>query len=238
MSDEKLVSKWSELLHKEEEAIPELAGHIHEGTFGWTLHHPLLIHLMIDPKRCAVYNESYRVKSRMVARALAEKKWGSALFLHERPYRLEKLLEYRAMGLSGREYWRLVGEVWVDSENIFQHEDRWRRVWSERTEGREAVMNEKELKRLESLPDVIDVWRGVQMKKRARGLSWTLDRKRAEWFAHRLLRKGRKPLLVHGRVNINDVLAVFLGRNEDEVVAERVRVVSVTELPPRKKEAA
>jgi hypothetical protein len=89
-------------------------------------------------------------------------------------------------------------------------------------------MDERELARLEVLPDTVRVWRGTDRKMAIKGLSWTLDKERAIWFANRFHRQG---YLVHGVVDKADIRAVFLCRNEDEVVSDKVRIERVEALP-------
>jgi len=74
------------------------------------------------------------------------------------------------------------------------------------------------------------VWRGVGERGRP-GLSWTLNRNKAMWFAYRAM--GNKPRLLHGKALRRNVHALLLGRNEDEIVAEKVRVLRAEGLPPR-----
>jgi hypothetical protein len=57
-------------------------------------------------------------------------------------------------------------------------------------------------------------------------LSWTTDKEKAEWFARRFA-IATQPLLVRGTVAKKDVMAVFLGREESEVVSENVKIEKV-----------
>ena len=60
-------------------------------------------------------------------------------------------------------------------------------------------MEQEERKALAALPDRLTIYRGVHIKKGTlRGLSWTLDRERAEWFANRWAK--RWPYLVEAEV--------------------------------------
>jgi hypothetical protein len=77
------------------------------------------------------------------------------------------------------------------------------------------------------MADVIEVWRGVDKKKAVKGLSWTIDRVRAERFACRF---SDTPLLVRGLVRRQDVLAFITERKEDEIVARRVKVQEILAL--------
>ena len=52
------------------------------------------------------------------------------------------------------------------------------------------------------------------------GLSWTLDREKALWFANRwLCFKRRRPIVLQTVVRKMDVVAHFAERNEQEIAA-------------------
>jgi len=91
-------------------------------------------------------------------------------------------------------------------------------------------MDEGERAALARLPKTINVWRGIGKRGRP-GLSWTLNRNRAMRFAYRAM--GNKPRLLHGEAHRRNVHALLLGRNEDEIVAEKVKVSRTESLPPR-----
>jgi hypothetical protein len=57
----------------------------------------------------------------------------------------------------------------------------------EAVRGREHLMDAEERA---ALPDVVTILRGFTHAEGARGLSWTLDRERAEWFARRFRAQG------------------------------------------------
>ena len=88
-------------------------------------------------------------------------------------------------------------------------------------------MDEEERKALAALPDRLTIYRGVHIKKGTlRGLSWTLDRERAEWFANRWAK--RRPYVVEAEVLKSDVRAHFLARGEAEIVVLPNRLVTHT----------
>jgi hypothetical protein len=71
------------------------------------------------------------------------------------------------------------------------------------------------------------IYRGAHVKRGTLGgVSWTLDRERAEWFANRWAR--RRPYLVEAEVLKLDVRAYFLDRNEAEIIVLPNRLVSHT----------
>lgn len=80
-------------------------------------------------------------------------------------------------------------------------------------------LEEDELATIENLPEVITLWRGAWEEFRD-GISWTGDRKQAEWFAHRLDHSGNVGKLYEITVGRELVLAHFTGRKEDEYVVD------------------
>jgi hypothetical protein len=194
------------------------------------LHHPLIIEY-VRPDHAAVVNARYRDLKRQADDSLAVADWSGYIFLHARPYRLEALKKCVGLGLSGSEYWRQVGDVWTDSENIFRNLRRWRKIWCSGEPRREECMDEQERAALADLPDRFRVWRGTSHQRSIKGLSWTTDKGTAEYFARRFAIETQ-PLLVVGAVPTKDVKAFFLGRGESEVVSVGVRIEKVAPVEP------
>jgi hypothetical protein len=213
---------------KQEPLHPDLVPHLTTGSLGPMLHHPLVINVIHHDMQNGFTNKQYLAKKAAVEEAEDEGNWSRYIFMHERPYRFDALMQAAKQGLARdpKQYWDMVGSVWVDSENIHESFSAWHRLWSAPMPGRENCMNEDEQAALAALPDTITVYRGVGHAAARRGLSWTTDKARAEWFANRFSgHRGRRPHVYQGTVAKKDVLAHFLGRNESEIVAlpENVR---------------
>ena len=76
-------------------------------------------------------------------------------------------------------------------------------------------MEEGDYKRYLSLPDELTVYRGVKPKGEVLALSWTLSKKKAEWFANRFQSDGT---VYRAKIPREHVLAYFNCRSEQEVV--------------------
>lgn len=213
----------------------ELLDHIQEGPMGKMIHHPLIIEMFlpeldeIPNQLLEMINKRFEYKKAAIEEAIDASDWHKYVFLHERPYRPPALDEAVFYGLSDREYWELVGEVWTDSENVWQYPNLWHNFWTMDFEGREHVMDVAEQKTLLELPDEITVWRGSHhsVENASNGMSWTIDYEKAKWFANRYKRPER--FLAEGKVKKEHVLAYFSGRNESEVLImpENVEIISV-----------
>jgi hypothetical protein len=130
--------------------------------------------------------------------------------------------------LSPAQFWKLLADVWTNSEVIKPDERTWLRFFQSKRKGRKFLMTPKEHKALAKLPDEIEIWRGCGHKDGVRGLSWTLERTRAAWFAVYACggRRGLFAPKLRGRTLIvakavcskTDVLAHFLEREESEII--------------------
>lgn len=67
--------------------------------------------------------------------------------------------------------------------------------------------------------NTVTIYRGVK-ENNYRGLSWTIDKSVAEWFARRFGHNGDKCYVFIGTINKKDILALFSSRNEKEVVCD------------------
>ncbi|WP_373509220.1 hypothetical protein [Thiocapsa sp.] len=78
----------------------------------------------------------------------------------------------------------------------------------------------------EDMPETVTVWRGTSALTRpqaVRGLSWTLDRDLACWFAMRFADRNGSPLLLTARVPRSEIMLDTDERNEREAVIFRKR---------------
>jgi len=193
------------------------------------LHHPLLIRSLGPSQFQAASNEYLSIKKE--ADTVRETKdWEKYVFLHARPYRLRALKRCCYMGLAGSAFWKLVGEVWCDSENIFQNRAHWRSVWSSEEPGRTDAMNAEEKLFLNKLAMPVPVWRGSDHRIHTRSLSWTTNREKALFFANRRIREGHACFLASGIVQRVDVFATFLRRNEFELVCRKATISKVEKI--------
>ena len=205
---------------------PELEAHIEVGDAGWTmLRHPLVYAVPYFPAENKRLNTLLRMKRDTVARGIERHEWSSVIFLHERPYRLAALCEHQRQ-MTHTEYWQAVRDVWVDSENIRHNRSTWRKLLTSKRPGRwHCAMGDEDRALLAAtFPDstsTATVWRGHGPMEGGRrmGLSWTLDREKAEWFARRNGRlNGHPPVLSESRVACPDVLLAVTTRGEQEFV--------------------
>lgn len=207
-----------------EKLVEDLRPHVTERPMiGAMLHHPFVV-MPISEATVDLANRLYTQKATQAREAHGRGDWNRYVDLHERPYRFDALMDAMLNDFGEedpKQFWRLVGRVWTNSENIWQNLDGWLSVWSYEAPFRDHAMEEDDRAALASLPDAIQVWRGVSHPDAAEGMSWSTDKAKAEWFARRFAAmEGRGALLASGTVRKADVLAYFSDRSESEIVVD------------------
>jgi hypothetical protein len=166
-------------------------------------------------------NETFAYKKKSIIEAWERKGYSAYVNLYERHYRLKALQKVLTGGepSSNEEVARLVGDFWIDSENIWQFRSAWSRIWSTLKEP-QAAMNPDDAMGYAALPDTLTVYRGVRDKRYDtwRGLSWTVNPAKANEFAQRFANDCDEPVVLWGRIRKKYVFAFFGGRDESEVV--------------------
>lgn len=210
----------ADLLHGSEELHPDLADHLQDmDDLGQWIHHRLLIAPFYMPQMNSIYNAQYESKQQAVGRAKGTRDWHTYVFLHERPYRIDAFQDLDDMGLlTDQEYWQLLADVWVDSENIREFPERWESLLSSDRGHRNWMMDAGEMGAFDALPEVVYIYQGHTVD-RDDGWSWTTDLVKAEWFARRFSKmEGDAPLVTHGHVEKRRVLAYLTRRGESEIL--------------------
>lgn len=85
-----------------------------------------------------------------------------------------------------------------------------------------GLADKKSQKFYGELPDVVTIYRGctkAEAESKNYGVSWTTDKKVAEFFAHEYIRRDTdNGVVLEAQINKSLICAVILGRNEKEVV--------------------
>ncbi|MCA9052153.1 MAG: hypothetical protein KDA89_25630 [Planctomycetaceae bacterium] len=207
------------LIQKQEPVHPDLAGYVKAGGIGCGMvHHPLIVS-PIYVKDCYGYvNYLYEQRNADVQRLMDAEEWKEYVFTHERPYQLDAFSRI-AKRMSDTTYWSILGSVYTESENLWQQKPKLVCLLTVDRKQREFLMNGRERGYLKELPSTLTIYRGYQYRN-ANGWSWTLDPKKAHWFAHRFKGLGGKPTVATGRVKKRDVVAYFSRRQEKEIVVD------------------
>lgn len=185
------------------------------------LHHPLVVQVpYLDAGILnRMLNEQLARKKEAVAEALLEGDGDRYVLLNERAYRLEALCKIiPAAELSPRDFWRLLALVWIDAEDPDQYSSIYEGLFTfDRIRGwgdRHYLMEDFEREAFDRLPEVMTVYRGANHDTR-KGLSWTLSRNVAYFFATRW---GARDRIYRMQIDKSDVIAYFTRRGEAELI--------------------
>jgi hypothetical protein len=206
---------------KTEKLDLELRPHLQkcEGV-GLVLKHPLVFSIPHFPKLNSYANLQLKAKRKALAEARSKQFWEQYVWLYERPFRVDALQEIERL-LSDGEFWKLVAEIWIDSENVRELPDVWDEILRSSRGCRENLMHNAEQTALAAMPERIVIFQGHTVR-RDDGWSWTTNRDTAIWFAERFAELERtRPAYTTATVDKSDVLAFFSRRSESEILVER-----------------
>lgn len=178
--------------------------------------HPLVTTLYHEPLN-ASYNALLKHQKERLAEHVAAQEWDQAVWVHERPWRLHAFLRYAAPFLPAHAAGDLLFDVWKDTEFPYTQRLSW--LGAFRKYGSQSPIMKRSRAHLPSVSFV--VYRGASKlegtRRRAYGMSWTLERKTAEWFANRFTKDG----IVHElHVEPRNVFCYAPERGEQEVVID------------------
>lgn len=174
--------------------------------------------------------------------AIFKRDWRTYLLTFGGHERLFPLLSIQA-SMTDTEYWSSLGEVWQHTEFAAPNSAIWEFLLfcNRDPVGALAIMGASEREVWDALPRVMNVFRGQQSDEDGKGFSWTLCRKRAEWFAyHRgtarmnYVTNGRwkpgKGVVFAGCVEKDEVLCYLDGRSEQEILVHPESVLKLRRL--------
>jgi hypothetical protein len=187
---------------------------VEDGEMFPMLRHPLIYYVPYSPMFNALINKQYTYKKESLEKSLKNKNYSSYVFIHERPYRFNAFKKIQNL-LTDEEYWDLLNNIWTDSENIWQNIKEWKILLSNRPKTKHLFMSADDKKAFNKLPDTITVYRGYVPRKNKSGLSYTIDKQRAEWFAKRFHKNGK---VIEKVVKKSEVFGYTNARGEQEII--------------------
>jgi hypothetical protein len=223
------METWQEeaLRRTDEPLNEELKTYLVNSSLGQSLKHPLVFDVPHFTQLAWRSNDMLEYKRKALAKARKEKDWHTVIWLHERPYRVEALKQITSL-ISNREYWELLGMVFTDTENFWQHSRDWAELLSSARPHRYQFMTEEEQAEFAELPETLEIYRGFNGYGKKLSWSWTLDKNIAWFFAHRLSRlNGKPPTVATGTVSKQNVIG-FLGRRSETEIVVNPKHVLVT----------
>lgn len=211
--------EWLKLMTTVVDLDSELELYVSEGPLKGTqsLRHPLVYHVPYVPKMAGMANLELKAKIEALKRARSERNWLSYIYLHERPYRVDAFTDI-CLSLSNREYWKLLGGIYTDTENLYQNKDLWIQLSPADRDRRFLMDDEERVSLRKDNANVITVYRGYCESGDPHGLSWTTNRVVAKFFARRLAPADARQFVATATVRKRQVLAYFNGRSKQEMV--------------------
>ena len=139
--------------------------------------------------------------------------------------RIPAFLKLRDQVKDPASYWRLLAGTYQMSDNLFQWRDEIRECFLSEKPFREQLMEQDEKQLLSSLPDHLTIYRGMTVTEANSGnygISWTLSREIAEFFAYEYWRNidtnNEQKTVVSKQIRRDQIIALFNSRNEKEVI--------------------
>lgn len=144
-----------------------------------------------------------------------------------KPYMLG-FLKFAKPYLSSEEFTQMLADAWIRSEspNDDPNLSKGKLLSLFKEADPNILMDEEERDMLRNLENPVTVYRGVTSynAKNVKALSWTLDEKVAQWFAHRY---GEQGTVYQAQIRKEDIYAIFTGRNESEVIVDPKQLVNL-----------
>ncbi len=146
-----------------------------------------------------------------------------------KPYALT-FLKMATPFLSQKDFSEILSDAWMRSENpnLDPNVTTSKLISMFKKADPEVLMDGEEREQLAELDDTVTIYRGVTSYNadNIRAMSWTLDQKTAEWFAHRFDEDGT---VYEAQIPKQHILALFNGRGESEVIVEPKFLTDITE---------
>jgi len=205
---------FKKLMETEEPLCDDLLPYYSDDGVFPMIQHPLVYSVPHSPQQNALANERLRKVREFLIQNIEEKNISGYIYMHEKPYRLDAFVKAISIfTVPDKEYWERLGDVWTNSENIYQNYRAWKNLLLSKRSHREYLMDSSEREVFDNLDNEITIYRGYHKSKR--GMSWTLEEERAKWFANRFTDQGK---VLTATAQKKDLIAYLNGRSEEEII--------------------
>lgn len=185
------------------------------------------------------YVQKINFKKQELDKAIEQQNWDKVFMLVEKPFRLNWLEENIDLIKDDKQYYNFLKDAYMMTEfpmNGFSNYRDLLDLFYARKNSK-LMLDKDELKLLNSLPNEVKIWRGVKVDDVLDddniGLSFTLNKDKAIWFAERFAKAGvSQAILIEAVVKRDDILSIFLNRDEEEVIVnpEDIKIKKIIEL--------
>ena len=119
--------------------------------------------------------------------------------------------------MTNKQFCELLSNIWVDADYPSIHMSSWLELFESARTNKNLLMDEDGLKMYNELPEVVKIYRGVDDEEGVKGMSWTTDKERGEWFARRFdCGEGNSKLCITSIQK--EKILMCVGGGESEVV--------------------
>ena len=194
----------------------------------------------LDAKTFAdAYVQKINFKKQELDKAIEKQNWDKVFMLIEKPFRLNWLEENIDLIKDDKQYYNFLKDAYMMTEFPMNGFSNYRDLLDlfYARENSKLMLDKDELELLNSLPNEVKIWRGVKvddvLDEDNIGLSFTLNKDKAIWFAERFSQAGvSQAILIEAVVNRFDILSIFLNRDEEEVIVnpEDIKIKEIIEL--------
>ena len=194
----------------------------------------------LDAKTFAdAYVQKINFKKQELDKAIEQQNWDKVFMLIEKPFRLNWLEENIDLIKDDKQYYNFLKDAYMMTEFPMNGFSNYRDLLDlfYARENSKLMLDKDELELLNSLPNEVKIWRGVKVDDVLDddniGLSFTLNKDKAIWFAERFAQAGvSQAILIEAVVKRDDILSIFLNRDEEEVIVnpEDIKIKEIIEL--------
>ena len=119
--------------------------------------------------------------------------------------------------MTNKQFCEVLSNIWLDADYPSIHMSSWLELFESARTNKNLLMDEDGLKMYNELPEVVKIYRGVDDEEGVKGMSWTTDKERGEWFARRFdCGEGNSKLCITSIQK--EKILMCVGGGESEVV--------------------
>jgi len=165
------------------------------------------------PEHNNFLNKRYKRNKEEAEKTLQNRDYRSYINLHAKPYRLEPLLEiFNMADVEDKIKAELLTDTWTLIEKPSVNMEYWVELFKYFKKRKALLMTGEEFEFFNSLPEEITIYLGSEYIE---GISWTLSKEQAEWFAKRFEINGT---VFEKTVKKSDCICYLNDREEKEII--------------------
>jgi hypothetical protein len=204
--------EYQEKLSRFEPLRKNLLKYVEETPVGYFIRHPFCNDMIHSLNHCALIHERidrWAAKADPLFEAHDYEAYINCIDIHSQADWLAKDADL----IPDDRYWPLLSRIYQCQKYTHYSRDVFDRLFRADRPGRENLMTAEEREILARLPDELTVFRGYSDdddEGYAEGISWTLNRREAIWYAN-WDRESASPRMITGKVRKEQVWAYFSG---------------------------